>query len=436
MTPLRIVLVYVAFGAAWVLLSDRVLSAFVPDPAQRDSLQTVKGAVYVAATALLLWLLVRRQHAERRVLYEEVRAVLEGMADAVLVLDDAGTVVDVNRAALRLLGAGTAGDLLVPLPDLLERVRMRHADGRPVRVADSAAQRALHGETISGWEARACRADGKELFISISAAPLRARADETPRRAVAVVRDISEVKAFEETREEFLATAAHEFKTPLAVVKAYAQLMRKRGQGDAAALDVIVRQADRLARMVQQLLEVSRFRVGGTELRRDRFDLADLLGEVADGMRPEAEGRRIRVERGAPAAVFADRQRIAQVIASLLENAVRFSPEGGDVEVTLAQGDGEAVISIRDHGVGIPRERQGRVFERYYRAHAGTGRDYGGLGIGLDMSREIVARHGGRIWFDSQEGRGSTFSFSLPLAGADAVRGALPAGDAAPGAAP
>jgi signal transduction histidine kinase len=107
---------------------------------------------------------------------------------------------------------------------------------------------------------------------------------------------------------------------------------------------------------------------------------------------------------------------------NLVENAIRFSPLGGDVAIAVRRKAAEAVVSVRDHGVGIPTERQDRVFERFYRAHVGTSQDYGGLGLGLDVSREIVARHGGRIWFESEPGQGSTFSFSLPLAAEEAAR--------------
>jgi signal transduction histidine kinase len=118
--------------------------------------------------------------------------------------------------------------------------------------------------------------------------------------------------------------------------------------------------------------------------------------------------------------VVADRERIGRVITSLVDNAVRFSPEGGPVETRVEPDGSEVTISIRDRGLGIPPERQAHVFERYYRAHAGTPEDYGGLGIGLEMSREIVQRHGGRMWFESAPGVGSTFRFSLPLAGSAA----------------
>ena len=114
--------------------------------------------------------------------------------------------------------------------------------------------------------------------------------------------------------------------------------------------------------------------------------------------------------------MHADRERLARVITSLVDNAVRFSPHGGPVSAQVDAREGEAIFSVEDHGLGIPAERQARIFERYYRAHAGTAQDYGGLGLGLDISREIVARHGGQMWFESTPGNGSTFHFSLPLA--------------------
>ena len=417
MTPSRIVLVYAVVGATWILFSDRALGLLVRDPVQRDALASGKGVAYVVVTALLLFFLIRGQHAERRIRDAEVRTVLDSMPDAVLVVDRGSAIVDLNRAALELFAARERRELLVPMAELFERTQLRHADGRRLDPTRAATRRALGGESVVGFEALMRRLDGREIFISISSSPVRSRPGEPPEMAVAVVRDISDVRQFEEMREDFLATAAHEFKTPLAVVKAYAQLMHKRGQGDPAALDVISRQIDRLTRMVQQLLEVARFRVSGAELSHERFDLLALLSEVADRLRQQSDGRNIVVVLPPNAAsVLGDRERIGQVIGSLLENALRFSPQGGDVEAALARHEGEAIVSVRDHGLGIPLERQAHIFERFYRAHAGTAHDYGGLGVGLGMSREVVTRHGGRIWFESAPGEGSTFFFSLPLA--------------------
>jgi signal transduction histidine kinase len=171
---------------------------------------------------------------------------------------------------------------------------------------------------------------------------------------------------------------------------------------------------DRLNRLVQHLLDTTRLRLDGREGQLQRFDLAALADEVIERMRASAPAHDITVSSVA-VPVHADRDRIARVITSLVDNAVRFSPRGGPVCAQVDARDGEAIFSIEDHGLGIPEERQARIFERFYRAHAGTPQDYGGLGLGLDMSREIVARHGGRMWFESTPGNGSTFHFSVPL---------------------
>ena len=411
-TPLRIVLAYAIFGVLWILFSDHV-AAGLGDPDSR-AIQSLKGAAYVLTTAGLLYLLIDRNRSRMAARDEQVRAVLDSIPDAVFVMNAAHQVVDVNAAAFAMLGVKPTAAHPLRFEDLLTRLRVRHPDGRALSADDSAAVRALRG-VPSTHEALLRDTNGRELFVSVSAAPVQGPGT-IPDLVVSVLRDISDVKRFEQTREEFLATAAHELKTPLAVVKAYAQLMQKRSQGDPGALSAITRQADRLNRIVQQLLEVSRFRLGGDDLHRERFDLGQLADEVTRRLQ-ETAGRPILVDRPpCAAAVLADRERIGQVVASLVENALRFSPTGGEVHATVRQLDGDVVLSVRDRGVGIPSDRQSRIFERYYRAHAGTPQDYGGLGLGLDMSREIVARHGGRIWFESEAGSGSTFSFSLPLA--------------------
>jgi len=115
-------------------------------------------------------------------------------------------------------------------------------------------------------------------------------------------------------------------------------------------------------------------------------------------------------------AVSADRVRLEQAVRRLVDNAIRYSPPGGDVEIAVAQSDNDVVISVRDQGIGIPADQQHRIFELFFRAHAGTPHDVGGLGIGLFMAREIAVRHGGAMWFESEEGTGSTFYMRLPRA--------------------
>ncbi len=413
-TPLGIVLVYVVVGTAWILFSDRVVDATVPEPA-RTTAQSVKGALYVAATAALLYVLIRRHLRERDALDAEVHTVLDAMTDAALVVDGRGRVVHANDAAVALSGAAGRRDLLVPMEDLLARIQLAHRDGRPVTYGESASARALRGETVTGYEARMRAPDGRERALSVSSAPLRTAAGGTGRLALTVLADRTEEKRFEQTREDFLATAAHELKTPLAVIKAHAQLMRRRGDGDADALAAIERQVERLTAMVQQLLDVSRFRVGGGELRRDRFDAGTLLAEAVDAARARNPGRNIQVRLADAAPVIADRDRIAQVMTTLLENAVRFSPRGGDVEAVATRRGGDARVTVRAHGTGVDPERQGRVFDRYYRPRAGYPDGGGAIGLGLGLCRDIVVRHGGAVGFDSEVGAGSTFWFTLPI---------------------
>jgi len=182
------------------------------------------------------------------------------------------------------------------------------------------------------------------------------------------------------------------------------------------ALEVLDGQCDRLNRLVQDLLDVSRVQRGRLDLRRERCDLRELVAQVLERMQATTTTHRLRLRQHEQALVEVDRGRVEQVLFNLLSNAVKFSPQGGDIELDVAVREGEAVVAVQDHGVGIPRDRQARLFEQFYRAHAETPHDYGGMGIGLHLSREIVTRHGGRMWFASEEGRGSTFAFSLPVA--------------------
>jgi two-component system, OmpR family, phosphate regulon sensor histidine kinase PhoR len=412
--PPRIVAVYVVLGVGWIAFSDRLLEALVPDPALRATIQTVKGIAFVVLTAFVLFFLIRKSERGLRALSAEVRATLDSIADAVLLVDPDGRIVEANRAAIQLLGASTKDAVLGPIREWSQRWKLRSPDGAPVPTERLASMRVLAGEANPRYDAIVQRADGSDVFVSVSSAPV-----ERPRGrrlAVTVLRDVSPARRLDEAREEFLASAAHEFKTPLAVIKAYAQLMARREPDEAQPLAVIQRQVDRLALLVQHLLDASRLRLDPADGRQERFDLASLGREVVDQLRHATARHELRVASAGAVAVLGDRDRIGRVIATLLENGIRFSPAGGLVDVRIESDGVEAIVSVTDRGLGIPRERQERVFERYYRAHAGMPEDPGGLGIGLDVSRAIIQRHGGRMWFESVLGEGSTFHFSLPMA--------------------
>lgn len=412
-SPGRIVGAYALLASLWIGLSDRVVEAVVGDHSG-TTFQTAKGIAFVLVTSALLYVLIYRREHSLRVRGAEIRATIESMADAVLVVDTRTQIVEVNQAAAELLRVGARRELLMPLQEWGRRFQLRYLDGSPVPIERFATVRALTGERVPAYDAIVRAADGRDVFLSVTGAPVLVSGGRTE-LAVAVLRDVSAARRLDELRDEFLSTAAHEFKTPLAVIKAYAQLLQKRDPAEAQALVVIQRQVDRLNRLVQHLLDTTRLRLDPRDERLHRFDLGALADEVIGRMRGSSPTHDITVS-FVPAPVRADRERLARVITSLVDNAIRFSPRGGPVSARVEARDGAAVFSVEDRGLGIAPERQARIFERYYRAHAGTPQDYGGLGLGLDMSREIVARHGGRMWFESVPGHGSTFHFSVPLA--------------------
>jgi len=223
-----------------------------------------------------------------------------------------------------------------------------------------------------------------------------------------------------DAKDVFLADVIHELKTPLAAAKAQAQLAlhqlgdHRTDATTARSLRLISQQIDRLNRLVGDLLEASRLEAGSVELQTSQFDLSALLEEMRNRMQPLGDRHPIRINAPEKLSLIADKDRIEQVLANLLSNAIRYSPEGGPIEVD-AETTGDGVhIQVRDRGLGIPREHQQLVFERFGRAH---GTAFGGLGLGLAISKGIVERHGGRIWVEStgRPGEGSVFHVQLPL---------------------
>jgi signal transduction histidine kinase len=223
-----------------------------------------------------------------------------------------------------------------------------------------------------------------------------------------------------EVKDVFLASVVHELRTPLAAAKAQTQLalhQLSEGQGEAntsRALRVISRQIDRLVRLVADLLDVNRLDTSQLELNPTEFDFSVLLEEVRARMQTLGEAKHpIRVAAPDGIRFFGDRDRIDQALTNLLSNAVRYSPDGGEIEVKVEENADGLHLTIADHGLGIPKEQQQHIFERFARAH---GTSYGGLGLGLAITKGIIEQHGGSIWVESDgvRGKGSIFHLRLP----------------------
>ncbi len=234
-------------------------------------------------------------------------------------------------------------------------------------------------------------------------------------------------------KTQFMSVASHELKTPVTAMSGFLQVALRRikkrldaGHPDekewaieqraiTEQLIIVQRQTTKLARLIDELLDVSRIQSGRVEFRLDEMDLAQLAREVAERMQTmTSTTRTITVEHGSAVAIVADRDHIEQVLNNLIANAVKYSPDGGDITVRVWDEDGQASLSVTDRGIGIPREELEAVFGLFYRSPDRRARDVGGMGLGLYISKEIVDRHGGRIWAESELGRGTTFHVRLP----------------------
>ena len=242
-----------------------------------------------------------------------------------------------------------------------------------------------------------------------------------------LIDEAARVRAQEETarlKEDFVSAAAHDLKTPLTTIVAQAQLLELRAKRDGRTKELeglhrLVRETSQLARLVDEVLDASRLERGAFDLELDEADLAEVAREVTQRERRGSE----RIGLDAPEAVVAvlDRHRIAQLLENLLENALKYSPAETPVMLRVWNTENGARISVSDRGIGIPPDEVPHLFERFRRASNVDHRRYGGIGLGLYICRGIVEQHGGRIWVESEAGRGSTFHVALPRVGAAVV---------------
>jgi signal transduction histidine kinase len=244
--------------------------------------------------------------------------------------------------------------------------------------------------------------------------------DEVGELAVAFNRMSSELENLERLRRDLVANVSHELKTPISALRAHLEnLLDGVEVPDPETLQVMLAQSERLGRLVDQLLELSRLESGDVPLERRHVELAPLVTEVLSEIEVARPDRGVRLAEAVPEdlpPVFADRERVHQVLFNLLDNAVRFTPAGGRVTVSASRHNGSVDVAVADTGPGIAAEDLPRVFERFFRVDESRSRDDGGTGIGLAIARSVVEAHGGRIWAESEPGRGTTFTFELPTA--------------------
>ena len=340
--------------------------------------------------------------ARRKV--EQLAAIVTDAGDAILTASPDGVVKSWNTGAERLFGCLAHGAIGQPLRDFLAPTG---ADAECTRiVGELRAGRSVHLDTVAVWT------DGRQVDVSVGLTPHLGPLGELSDVAL-IIRDVSERRALERLRHEFLAMASHELRNPVAAIRGHAQLMRRRGAYSERSVDTIVDQADQLRRLIDDLLLASQIEADRLDLHLAETDVVAEAHAAAEDVRADRPTLRIEVP-PEPLVMLADRQRLRQVFANLLTNAIKYSPDGSEVVLCVARADVEARVSVTDRGVGIPPEALPHLFDRFFRAEGAAERAQG-LGLGLYITHRIVEAHGGRMGVESMLGRGSTFTVTLPL---------------------
>jgi PAS domain S-box-containing protein len=393
------------------------VQSYLPDAYDEDDLLTL-SAIAAQASANVKRLRATEEMAlEHERHAQELETVLASMNDALVTVDARGSIVRLNRAARELLCIDGAS-LVLGQP--LERQRLeqwpetaREIAGALVPVIDSI--RAGTSVDQTDVELRG----GERRVLSLGAAVLRSRSSE-PEGGVIVFRDITAQRELERLREDIFAMAWHDMHTPITVIRGHAELLQRRltsgdrdRTGFKAAASLIVKHSDRLADLLTTLFDIRCLEAGVLSISRWPTDLRALVRDVADGLRPTAR-HEITVMAEETVIGEWDERRIRQVVTNLLANAMKYSPEGSSVEVSVTADETTATVRVRDQGIGLDGSELAQLFARGFRAQAA--RAVRGAGLGLYFGHGIVTAHGGRMWAESVgHGQGSTFCFSLPL---------------------
>jgi two-component system phosphate regulon sensor histidine kinase PhoR len=240
--------------------------------------------------------------------------------------------------------------------------------------------------------------------------------------SAAVFHDITELRHLEKVRKDFVANVSHELRTPITAIRGYAETLQGGALNDPVMapkmVEIIHRQSERLSELVEDLLELSRLESREVRLTLTEVPLAEAAARAADTVRPKAEGKSQRVSLHVPAELRAlgDPRAVEQVLLNLLDNAVKYTPAGGRVDVYGACEEDRCVVRVKDTGLGIEPRHLSRIFERFYRVDKGRSRDMGGTGLGLSIVKHLLQAMEGEVKVESQPNEGSTFTIFLPRA--------------------
>jgi signal transduction histidine kinase/GAF domain-containing protein len=388
-------------------VDDRVPNAFGSDQERLLTIAAAQAAIAIENARLFSQVLSEKQQTD---------AIIQCMADGLLMLDRNGVVVSCNPALAMMLD--------MQWEDVVgQRPSDPGVDPRLQSVCEPATVKERTGVLAREVEIPRTGPGGEPLrprMLRVFSTILNDDADQRMGE-VRVVHDVTREREIEEMKNEFFSTTSHELRTPLFSIQGFVRLILEGqvpdGETQREFLGIILQQADQLAQLVNNLLNISRLESGMLELERKPVSLLEVLQETVSKLRGIAQEKDIALETDLPASlpsVIGDQDWLEQVVTNLIGNAIKFTPEEGQVVVGVRQSKHEIMVEVTDTGIGIPADALDRIFTKFYRAPHGAGERPEGTGLGLYIAQQIIKAHGGRIWAESTLGQGSTFRFTLP----------------------
>jgi PAS domain S-box-containing protein len=371
--------------------------------------------------------LLRRRTEEMEEKRAKDKALLGSLGEGIVVTDKNGKVELINEQAEMMVGwknqevVGRKWFEVAPLED--ER-------GHTIPPEKRATQMVLvTGKPIASSKNYYVRRDGSKFPVGTTAAPVVI--DGKTVGVIAVFRDITKEKEIDRAKTEFVSLASHQLRTPLSAIKWYAEMLQN---GDAGPLNpeqaefvgCLYQSNERMVELVNSLLNISRIESGRIRIDPVPTDLGELVQEVLGELKPKILEKKLNMIVSVHpelTKINVDPKLIRQVYLNLLTNAIKYTPDGGEISVLISRKDEEIISQVTDTGCGIPKEDKGKLFERFFRAQNAQKVAADGTGLGLYLVKAIIESSRGRIWFESEENKGTTFWFSLPLAGIPAKKG-------------
>ena len=337
-------------------------------------------------------------------------AIVTSSDDAIVSKTLDGIITSWNPAAERMFGY-TAAEAIGQSITLIIPAELHQEEGDILG-------KLRRGVRIQHYETVRVRKGGTKVAVSLSISPVR-DSRGTIIGAAKIARDITERLELERRKDEFIGMASHELKTPLTTLKGFLQLLRGKleRQGLPEAVPTLTRmeaQVNRLNKLIDDLLDVSKIQAGRIDYEEEPVDLAALLRETVELLQASSPTHTLLI-RGTPQAwILGDQDRLSQMVTNLITNAIKYSPQANQIDLSLAASPTTVTLRVQDYGVGIPKAEQKHIFDRFYRVRD-RHQAFSGLGLGLYITHEIVKQHGGEITVESEEGKGSIFMVSLPL---------------------